>query len=151
MNGYVVYACGGLLTHTSLLTKGLIMKRFSIFSVVVATVGMTCLVGYASATNSAPGEVIPDSMLLADSETVAPGGRGGGTAGEAGRADKGTPNEDRLQGTPGVNTSEKARPRTEKDAGKEGNTRSESGKTGTSSGSPGSGSGPSSGAGSGAK
>lgn len=123
------------------------MKLISILSVGVATVGMTCLVGYASAANSAPGDLIPDSMLLADSETVAPGGRGGGTAGEAGRADKGTPNQDRLQGTPGVNTSEKARPRTEKDAGKEGNTRSESGKTGTSSGSPGS----SGGAGSGAK
>ena len=124
------------------------MKLISKLLVGVATVGMTCLVGYASAADSAPGDLISDSMLVADG-TLAPGGRGGGTQGEVGRADKGTRSEHRLQGTPGHTTPGdttpgKAKPRTEKDAGKEGNTRSESGKTGMSSESPG-------GSGSGAK
>ena len=120
---------------SSHLTKGIIMKLISILSVGVATVGMTCLVGSASAANTAPGEVILDSLLLAQTETVAPGGRGGGTAGETGRADKGTRNEHTKQGAPG-HTPPKAR--SGKDAGKQGNIRSESEKTGTSSGSPGS-------------
>jgi hypothetical protein len=121
------------------------MKRISILSVGVTTVGMICLVGYASAAASAPGDLISDSMLVAQS-TPAPGGRGGGTIGETGRADKGTPNEHKSQGTPGD-----TKPGTKKDTGPGGTTGSDSGRTGTSSGSPGSGSGPSSGAGSGAK
>jgi hypothetical protein len=124
---------------SSLLTKGIIMKLLSILSVGVATVGMTCLLGYASAANSAPGDLIADG-------TMAPGGRQGGTPGETGRADKGTPNERTKQGTPGD-----TKPGAEKQTGTGGNPGSDSGRTGTSSGSPGSGSGPTSGAGSGAK
>lgn len=140
------------MTVSSLVTKGMIMKLISILSIGVATVGMTCLVGYASAANSASGDLISDSVLLAQTETVAPGGRGGGTAGETGRADKGTPNAHTKQGTPGsLTTPEKAKPGTEKNTQPEGNTGSASARTGTSSGIPGSESGPSSGAGSGAK
>jgi hypothetical protein len=137
------------------------MKLISIFSVGVATVGMTCLLGYASAANSAPGDLISDSMLVAQ-DTVAPGGRGGGTQGETGRADKGTPEGSKKQGAPGDtkpgpdkdtgtggNTGSEPGPK--KDTGTGGNTGSDSGRTGTGSGSPGSGSGPSSAAGSGAK
>lgn len=134
----------------SLSTKGMIMKLISMFSVGVATVGMTYLVGYASAANSAPGDLISDSMLVAQG-TPAPGGRGGGAPGETGRADKGTPNADMNQGTPGDTIPGKAKPRTEKDTGKRGNIGSDSGSTRKNSGSPGSGSGPSSSAGSGAK
>jgi hypothetical protein len=145
---------------SSLLTKGMIMKRISILSVGVATVGMTCLLGYASAANSASGDLISDSMLMAQS-TPAPGGRGGGAIGEPGRADKGTTNEMKVErgnnrltkpgmGTDGTSPA-KAKPGTDKDTGRGANTGSDSGRTGTSSGSPGSGSGPSSGAGSGAK
>jgi len=126
------------------------MKLVHMLSVGVATVGITCVVGYASAANTTSGDVIPDSMLLAQSETVAPGGRGGGTAGETGRADKGTQSGSKKQGTPG-SISEKAKPGTGKDTGTGGTTGSNSERTGTSSGSPGSGSGSSSGAGSGAK
>jgi len=111
------------------------MKLVHMFSVGVATVGMTCLVGSASAANTAPGEVILDSLLLAQTETVAPGGRGGGTAGETGRADKGTRNEHTKQGAPG-HTPPKAR--SGKDAGKQGNIRSESETTGMNSRIPGS-------------
>ena len=135
---------------SSHLTKGMIMKLISILSVGVATVGMTCLVGSASAANSTSGDLTSDSMLVAQTETVAPGGRGGGTAGETGRADKGTQSGSKKQGTPG-SISEKAKPGTGKDTGTGGNTGSDSERTGTSSGSPGSGSGSSSGAGSGAK
>lgn len=111
------------------------MKLVHMLSVGVATVGMTCLVGYAFAANTAPGDVIPDSMLLAQTETVAPGGRGGGTAGETGRADKGTLNGHTKQGAPG-HTPPKAR--SSKDAGKEGNIRSKNKTTETNSGTPGS-------------
>ena len=113
------------------------MKLVHMLSVGVATVGITCVVGYASAANTTSGDVIPDSMLVAQS-TPAPGGRGDGTQGEIGRADKGTLNENKKQGTPGHITPKKSGQRTGKDAGKEGNVRSESEKTGTSSGSPGS-------------
>ncbi|MEO8047303.1 MAG: hypothetical protein ABI684_08455 [Nitrospirota bacterium] len=65
------------------------MKLIHMLSVGVATVGMTCLVGYASAANTAPGGLTTDSMLVAQS-TSAPGGRGGGDAAETGRADKGS-------------------------------------------------------------
>lgn len=135
------------------------MKLMHMFSVGVAAVGMTCLVGYASAADSAPGDLISDSMLVAQSPP-SPGGRGGGAPGETGRADKGTQSGSKRQGTPGDTTPQNARPGTEKDVGTGGNTGSDSGRTGTSSGSPGasgssemsgSGSGSSSGAGSGAK
>ena len=53
------------------------MKLVHMLSVGVATVGITCLVSYASADNTAPDDVIPDSMLVAQS-TPAPGGRGDG-------------------------------------------------------------------------
>ena len=111
------------------------MKLVHMLSVGVATVGITCVVGYASAANTTSGDVIPDSMLLAQSETVAPGGRGGGTAGETGRADKGTLNEHTKQGAPG-HTPPKAR--SGKDAGKQGKVRSESETTGMNSRIPGS-------------
>lgn len=136
------------------------MKLISILLVGVAIVGTTCLVGYASAVDRAPGELISDSILVAQDETVAPGGRGGGTAGETGRADRNTPTEYTKQGTPGD-----TKPGTAKDTtptggstgsdiggtGMGGSTGSDSGRSGSSSGSSGSGSGPSSGAGSGAK
>lgn len=123
------------------------MKLIYVLSVGVATVGMTCLVGYASASNSATGDLISDSMLVAQG-TSAPGGRGGGAMGETGRADKGTPGGDNNQGTPGINTApEKVQPGKEKDAGTGGRTRSDSERTGKSSDTPG----PSNGAGSGAK
>jgi hypothetical protein len=122
------------------------MKLIYMLSVGVASVGMTCLVGYASAADTASGNLISDSMLVAQS-TPSPGGRGGGTAGEMGRADKGTQSGSKKQGTPGDNTSpEKAKPGTEMDTG--GNTGSNSGMTGTSSGSPGSSTGPMSSSGS---
>jgi hypothetical protein len=127
------------------------MKLISIVSVGVATVGMTFLVGYASAADSAPVDLTSDSMLVAQDSTFAPGGRGGGTAGETGRHDKGTPAGRKKQGTPGDTMPNKQKPGTEKNTGSGGSTGSDSGKTGTSSGSPGGGSGPSSGAGSGGK
>ncbi len=112
------------------------MKLFSILSVSAATVGMICLVGYASAANSAPGDLISDSILMAQS-TPSPGGRGGGTQGEVGRADKNTQSEYRLQGTPGTNTTpEKVKPGTKKDAGTGGKTGSDRERTGKSSGNP---------------
>jgi hypothetical protein len=124
------------------------MKLIYMLSVGVASVGMTCLVGYASAADTASGNLISDSMLVAQS-TPSPGGRGGGTAGEMGRADKGTQSGSKKQGTPGDNTSpEKAKPGTEMDTGSGGNTGSNSGMTGTSSGSPGSSTGPMSSSGS---
>ena len=115
------------------------MKLIYRLSVGVATVGMTCLVGYASAANTAPGGVIPDSMLVAQS-TPAPGGRPGGDAGEAGRADKGSMGKSAGKNTGmGADTTipEKAKPGTE-NTQPGGNTGSNSGKTGASSGSSGS-------------
>ena len=113
-------------------------------SVGVATVGMTCLVGYASAANTAPGDLIPDSMLVAQS-TAAPGGKGGGSIGEPGRADKGSIRGDKgfsgKSGSTNPDTApdgtfpEKAKPGNGMDTGPGGNTGSNSGKTGTSSGS----------------
>ena len=126
------------------------MKLISKLSFGMATMGMTCLVGYASAATSESGDQISDSMLVAQS-TPAPGGRGGGTAGETGRADKGTQNEKKAQGSPGDTLPNKAKPGADKETGRGGNAGSDSGRTGTSSESPGSGSGTSSGAGSGAK
>jgi hypothetical protein len=112
-------------------------------SVGVAAVGMTCLVGSASAANTAPGGLTPDSMLLAQS-TPAPGGKGGGAIGEPGRADKGTTNEMKVERgnngltKPGMGTDgtypEKAKSGTEKTQ-PGGNSGSSSGSTGTSSGS----------------
>lgn len=120
------------------------MKLIHILSVGVATVGMTCLVGYASAANTAPGESTPDSMLVAQS-TSAPGGKGGGSMGEPGRADKGTTNEMKVEPgnsgstNPGTGTDgtfpEKAKPGMGMDTGPGGNTGSNSGRTGASSGS----------------
>ena len=93
------------------------MKLISIVSVGVATVGMTCLVGYASAADSAPVDLTSDSMLVAQDSTFAPGGRGGGTAGETGRHDKGTPAGRKKQGTPGDTMPNKQKPGTEKNTG----------------------------------
>ena len=122
------------------------MKLIYMLSVGVATVGMTCLVGSASAANTAPGGAIPDSMLVAQS-TSAPGGKGGGAIGEPGRADKGTTNEMKVERgnngltKPGMGTDrtspEKAKPGTEKTQ-PGGNSGSSSGSTGASSGSSGS-------------
>lgn len=113
-------------------------------SVGVATVGMTCLVGYASAANTAPGGLTTDSMLMAQS-TPAPGGKGGGAIGEPGRADKGTTNEMKVERgnngltKPGMGADgtfpEKAKPGMGMDTGPGGNTGSNSGRTGASSGS----------------
>ena len=108
-------------------------------SVGVATVGMTCLVGYASAANTAPGDLISGSMLVAQG-TAAPGGKGGGSVGETGRADKGSMGKSGGKNTGmGSDTTipEKAKPGTEKTQ-PDGNSGSNSGSTGTSSGSPGS-------------
>jgi hypothetical protein len=123
------------------------MKLIHMLSVGVATVGMTCLVSSASAANTAPGSLTPDSMLVAQS-TPAPGGKGGGAIGEPGRADKGTTNEMKVERgnsltKPGMGTDgtspEKAKPGTDQPGGNSG---SSSGSTGTSSGSPGSSKGP---------
>ena len=120
------------------------MKLIQMLSVGVATVGMTCLVGYASAANTAPGDLIQDSMLVAQS-TSAPGGKGGGSIGEPGRADKGSITGDKgfsgKSGSTNPDTApdgtfpEKAKPGKGMDTGPGGNTGSNSGKTGTSSGS----------------
>ena len=130
------------------------MKLIHMFSIGVATAGMTCLVSYASAANTVPDDLISDSMLLAQS-TPSPGGRGGGTAGEIGRADIGTPNESKLQGTPGTILG-KARPVTKKDTNSERARTSSGASTGPtvvneSSGMKKSGSRPSSGTGGGGK
>ena len=45
--------------------------------------------GDASAADTVPGDLISGSMLLAQN-TAAPGGKGGGSVGETGRADKGS-------------------------------------------------------------
>ena len=125
------------------------MKLIQMLSVGVATVGMTCLVGYASAANTAPGDLIPDSMLVAQS-TSAPGGKGGETIGETGRGDVGSirddkgfsgrsgsinPDTDNPHTKPDGTFPEKAKPGKGMDTGPGGNTGSNSGKTGTSSGS----------------
>ena len=120
------------------------MKLIHMLSVGVATAGMTCLVGYASAANTAPGDLIQDSMLVAQS-TSAPGGKGGGSIGEPGRADKGSITGDKgfsgKSGSTNPDTApdgtfpEKAKPGKGMDTGPGGNTGSNSGKTGTSSGS----------------
>ena len=126
------------------------MKLIHMFSIGVATVGITCLVGYASAANTAPSDLISDSMLLAQG-TAAPGGRGGGDAGETGRADKGSMMKSG-KNNPGMGADntipEKAKPGMGMDTGPGGNTGSNSGKTGTSSGSSGSSTGPMGGSGS---
>jgi hypothetical protein len=125
------------------------MKLIHMLSVGVATVGMTCLVGYASAANTAPGDLIQDSMLMAQG-TAAPGGKGGGSAGEIGRADKGSMRSGSTN--PGLGTDgtvpEKAKPGMGMDTGPGENRESNSGRTGTSSGSPGSSTGPTGGSGS---
>lgn len=116
------------------------MKLIHMLSVGVATVGMTCLVGYASAANTASGDLIPDSMLVAQG-TAAPGGKGGGSIGEPGRGDKGfSGNSGSIN--PGAGTDgafpEKAKPGMGMDTGPGGNTGSNSGRTGARSGSSGS-------------
>ena len=122
------------------------MKFIYMLSVGVAAVGMTCPIGYASATNSASGDLISDSTLMAQS-TSAPGGRGGGAIGEPGRADKGTKNEMKVErgnngltkpgmGTDGTSPG-KAKLGTEKTQ-PGGNSGTTSGSTETSSGSSGS-------------
>ena len=132
------------------------MKLIQMLSVGVATVGMTCLVGYASAANTAPGDLIPDSMLMAQS-TAAPGGKGGGSIGEPGRADVGSIREDKgfsgKSGSSNPDTGpdgtfpEKAKPGMGMDTGPGGNKGSNSGGTGASSGSSGSSTGPTGGSG----
>ena len=105
----------------------------------VGAVGITCFVGSASAANTAPGDLIADAMLVAQS-TPAPGGRPGGDAGEPGRADKGTMGKNAGKNTGmGADTTiqEKAKPGTE-NTGPGGNTGSNSGKAGGNSGSSGS-------------
>ena len=134
----------------SLLTKGMTMKFMHMFSIGVATVGITCLVGYASAANTAPGNLISDSMLVAQG-TAAPGGTGSGSAGGMGSGNTGSGmtsgSTDPGKGTAGT-FPEKARPGMGMDTGPGGTTGSNSGRTGTSSGSPGSSTGPTGGSGS---
>lgn len=65
------------------------MKLMHMCSVRVATVGMTCLVGYASAADTAPGDPVLDSMLVAQG-TAAPGGTGSGSASGMGSGNTGT-------------------------------------------------------------
>ena len=94
--------------------------------------------------NTAPGDLIQDSMLVAQS-TSTPGGKGGGSIGEPGRADKGSISGDKgfsgKSGSTNPDTApdgtfpEKAKPGNGMDTGPGGNTGSNSGKTGTSSGS----------------
>lgn len=126
------------------------MKLMNTFSAGVAIVGMTCLVGHASAASTAADDLISDSMLVAQS-TPSPGGKGGGTAGELGRADKALPTKKESK-NPGMGADqtipETATPGMEKDTGTGGTTRSDSGRTGTSSGSSGSSSGNTGGSGS---
>ncbi len=126
------------------------MKLMNTFSVGVAIMGMTGLVGHASAASTAADDLISDSMLVAQS-TPSPGGKGGGTAGETGRADKGLPTKKGSK-NPGTGADEtipeKATPGTEKDTATGGNTGSDSGRTGTSSGSSGSSTGNTGGSGS---
>ena len=133
----------------SLLTKEMPMKLIHMFSIGVATVGMTCFVGYASAANTVPGDLISGSMLVAQS-TAAPGGKGGGSAGEMGRGDKGSMRSGSTNSGMGTGGTfpEKAKPGIGMDTGPGGNTESNSGRTGTSSGSPGSSTGPTGGSGS---
>ncbi|MEO7861427.1 MAG: hypothetical protein ABIU05_13485, partial [Nitrospirales bacterium] len=64
------------------------MKRLHMFSVSVAAVGMTCLIGYASAAETAPGNPNLDSMLVAQG-TAAPGGTGSGSASGMGSGNTG--------------------------------------------------------------
>jgi hypothetical protein len=133
------------------------MKLIHMLSVGVATVGMTCLVGYASAANTAPGDLISGSMLVAQS-TAVPGGKGGGSIGEPGRADVGSIRDDKgFSGrsgseNPDMETDgtfrEKVKPGKGMDTGPGGNTGSKSGRTGASSGSPESSTGPTGGSGS---
>ena len=125
-------------------------------SVGVATVGMACLAGYASAANTAPADLITDSMLMAQS-TAAPGGKGGGSIGEPGRADVGSKRDDKgfsgRSGSTNPDTGpdgtfpEKAKPGMGMDTGPGGNKGSNSGGTGASSGSSGSSTGPTGGSG----
>ena len=128
------------------------MKLIYKLSVGVATMGMTCLVGYASAANTAPGELILDSMLVAQG-IAAPGGIGSGSAGGmgmgSGNTGAGTTSgvTDPSKGPAGT-FPEKAKPGMGMDTGPAGYTGSNSGRTGTSSGSPGSSSGPTGGSGS---
>ncbi len=134
----------------SLLTKGMTMKLMHMFSVGVAIVGMTYLVGYASAANTAPGDPIMDSVLMAQG-TAAPGGTGSGSSGGLGSGNTGagmtSGSTDPGKGTPGT-FPEKARPGMGMDTGPGGNSGSSGGRTGTSSGSPGSSTGPTGGSGS---
>ena len=115
------------------------MKLIYMLSVGVATVGITCLVGYASAANTAPGDLTKDPLLVAQS-TSAPGGRGGGDAGEMGRADKGNMMKSG-KNNPGMgadNTIPKKAKQGTENTQPGGNTGSDSGRTGASSGSSGS-------------
>ena len=134
----------------SILTKGMSMKFIHMLSVGAATVGMTCLVGYASAANTAPGDLTSDSMLVAQG-TAAPGGTGSGSAGGMGSGNTGAGTTSGST-NPGKGTGdtfpEKAKPGMGMDTGTGGNTGSNSGRTGTSSGSPGSSTGPTGGSGS---
>lgn len=133
------------------------MKHIYMLSVGVVTVGVTCLVGYASAANTVPGDSTTDSMLVAQG-TAAPGGRGGGSIAEPGRADAGSIRDDKgFSGrsgseNPDMETDgtfrEKAKPGKGMDTGPGGNTGSNSGRTGASSGSSGSSTGTTSGSGS---
>jgi hypothetical protein len=100
-------------------------------------------------SSTVPGGLTQDSMLVAQS-TPAPGGRGGGDAGETGRADKGSMMKSG-KNNPGMGADntipEKEKPGTE-NTQPGGNTGSNSGRTGTSYGSPGSSTGTTGGSGS---
>ena len=128
------------------------MKLIDMLSVGVATVGMTCLVGYAFAANTAPGDLISDSMVVAQN-TATPGGTGSGSAGGmgmgGGNTGAGMTSESTDLGKgPAGTFPEKARPGMGMDTGPGATTGSNSGRTGTSSGSPGSSTGPTGGVGS---
>ena len=94
----------------SLLIKEMTMKLMHMFSVGVTIVGMTCLVGYASAAT--PGDPTMDSMLVAQG-TAAPGGTGSGSSSGMGSGNTGagmpSGSTDPGKGTGGT-FPEKARP-----------------------------------------
>jgi hypothetical protein len=126
------------------------MKLMHIFSLGVATVGITCLAGYASAADRAHGDSMSDFTIVAQG-AAGTGGTGSGSAGGMGSGSTGSGmtsgSIDPGKGTAGT-FPEKARPGMGMYTGPVGTTGSSSGRTGTSSGIPDSSSGPTGGSGS---
>src|SRR5450759_1728319 len=95
------------------------MKLMHIFSVGVATVGITCLAGYASAADRAHGDSMSDFTIVAQG-AAGPGGTGSGSAGGMGSGSIGSGitsgSTDPEKGTAGT-FPEKAKPRMGIDTG----------------------------------